>query len=158
MNIDDLLGDLGGTSSAERAKLVEWLLEQGASPSTRFGATNLPLLLATPPPSATHLPEPAREIMRIHGVGPATRGSAVGLARVDDPICMRADGEARHRAQRPVEGLNPTAVLVVRGSPEGVTTAEAMRYTAGGHYAPGLPSWTSQRGRMVSQTVPLLGR
>lgn len=45
-NIDDLLGDLGGTARAERAKLVEWLLEQGITPD-EIRATNPPLLLAT---------------------------------------------------------------------------------------------------------------
>ncbi|CKR24624.1 adenylyl cyclase [Mycobacterium tuberculosis] len=54
-NIDDLLGDLGGTARAERAKLVEWLLEQGITPD-EIRATNPPLLLATRPSSATTAP------------------------------------------------------------------------------------------------------
>ena len=48
-NIDDLLEGLEGAARAERAELVEWLLEQGIT-ADEIRATNPPLLLATPPP------------------------------------------------------------------------------------------------------------
>lgn len=138
-NIDDLLGDLGGTARAERAKLVEWLLEQGITPD-EIRATNPPLLLATRHlvgDDGTYVS--AREISENYGVDLELLQRvqrAVGLARVDDPdavVHMRADGEAAARAQRFVElGLNPDqVVLVVRVLAEGLShAAEAMRYTA----------------------------
>ena len=45
-NIDDLLGGLEGAARAERAELVEWLLEQGIT-GDEIRANNPPLLLAT---------------------------------------------------------------------------------------------------------------
>lgn len=43
---DDLLDGLDGAASAERAELIEWLLEQGIS-TAEIRAANPPLLLAT---------------------------------------------------------------------------------------------------------------
>lgn len=156
-NIDDLLGDLGGTARAERAKLVEWLLEQGITPD-EIRATNPPLLLATRHlvgDDGTYVS--AREISENYGVDLELLQRvqrAVGLARVDDPdavVHMRADGEAAARAQRFVElGLNPDqVVLVVRVLAEACHTPP--RPCATPRWRPlcgrGLPSWTSRRGR-----------
>lgn len=168
-NIDDLLGDLGGTARAERAKLVEWLLEQGITPD-EIRATNPPLLLATRHlvgDDGTYVS--AREISENYGVDLELLQRvqrAVGLARVDDPdavVHMRADGEAAARAQRFVElGLNPDqVVLVVRVLAEGLShAAEAMRYTAlEAIMRPGATELDIAKGSqaLVSQIVPLLG-
>ncbi|OBH88520.1 adenylate/guanylate cyclase domain-containing protein [Mycobacterium sp. E2733] len=136
---EDLLDGLEGTARAERAELVEWLLQQGITPE-EIRTTNPPLLLAT-----RHLIGDdgsyvsTREISQTYGIDLGLLQQvqrAIGLARVDDPdavIHMRADGEAAAYAQRFVElGLDPEqVVLVVRVLTEGLSrAAEVMRYTA----------------------------
>ena len=135
----DLLDGLEGSARAERAELVEWLLEQGIT-ADEIRATNPPLLLATRHlvgDDGTYVS--AREISETHGIdlGLLQRVQrAIGLARVEDPdavVHMRADGEAAAYAQRFVElGLDPEqVVLVVRVLAEGLSrAAEVMRYTA----------------------------
>ena len=135
----DLLDGLEGSARAERAELVEWLLEQGIT-ADEIRATNPPLLLATRHligDDGTYVS--AREISETHGIDLELLQRvqrAIGLARVEDPdavVHMRADGEAAAYAQRFVElGLDPEqVVLVVRVLAEGLSrAAEVMRYTA----------------------------
>jgi adenylate cyclase len=168
-NIDDLLDGLEGTARAERAELVEWLLEQGIT-ADEIRATNPPLLLATRHlvgDDGTYVS--TREISESYGVDLLLLQRvqrAIGLARVDDPdavVHMRADGEAAAYAQRFVElGLNPDqVVLVVRVLAEGLShAAEVMRYTAlSAIMRPGATEVEIAKASkaLVSQIAPLLG-
>ena len=136
---DDLLDGLEGAARAERAELVEWLLEQGIT-ADEIRSTNPPLLLATRHlvgDDGTYVS--AREISEAHGMELDLLQRvqrAIGLARVDDPdavVHMRADGEAAAYAQQFVElGVAPDQVVqVVRVLAEGLShSAEVMRYAA----------------------------
>ncbi|VBA60634.1 adenylate/guanylate cyclase domain-containing protein [Mycobacterium attenuatum] len=166
---DDLLDGLDGAASAERAELIEWLLEQGIS-TAEIRAANPPLLLATRRlvgDDGTYVS--AREISQTYGIDLTLLQRvqrAIGLARVDDPdaaVHMRADGEAAATAQRFVElGLNPDqVVMVVRVLAEGLShAAEAMRYTAlSAIMRPGVTEVQIAQASqaLVSRIVPLLG-
>jgi adenylate cyclase len=138
-NIDDLLEGLEGTARAERAELVEWLLEQGIS-ADEIRTANPPLLLATRHlmgDDGTYVS--AREISERYNIDLDLLQRvqrAIGLVRVDDPdavVHMRADGEAAAHVQRFVDlGLNPDQMLLAsRVLAEGLShAAEVMRYTA----------------------------
>ncbi len=98
--MDDLLDGLEGDARAERAELVEWLLEQGIS-ADEIRATNPPLLLATRHlvgDDGTYVS--TREISERYGIDLELLQRvqrAIGLVGVDDPdavVHMRADGEA----------------------------------------------------------------
>ncbi|ORB87277.1 adenylate/guanylate cyclase domain-containing protein [Mycobacterium kansasii] len=166
---DDLLDGLDGAASAERAELIEWLLEQGIS-TAEIRAANPPLLPATRRlvgDDGTYVS--AREISQTYGIDLTLLQRvqrAIGLARVDDPdaaVHMRADGEAAATAQRFVElGLNPDqVVMVVRVLAEGLShAAEAMRYTAlSAIMRPGVTEVQIAQASqaLVSRIVPLLG-
>ncbi|VBA57293.1 pH-sensitive adenylate cyclase [Mycobacterium attenuatum] len=166
---DDLLDGLDGAASAERAELIEWLLEQGIS-TAEIRAANPPLLLATRRlvgDDGTYVS--AREISQTYGIDLTLLQRvqrAIGLARVDDPdaaVHMRADGEAAATAQRFVElGLNPDqVVMVVRVLAEGLShAAEVMRYTAlSAIMRPGVTEVQIAQASqaLVSRIVPLLG-
>lgn len=166
---DDLLDGLEGTARAERAELVEWLLEQGIT-ADEIRATSPPLLLASRHiigDDGTYVS--AREISERHGIDLALLQRiqrAIGLARVDDPdavIHMRADGEGAAYAQRFVElGLDPDQiVLVVRVLAEGLShAAEVMRYTAlSAIIRPGVSELQIAKASkaLVSQIAPMLG-
>lgn len=166
---DDLLDGLEGTARAERAELVEWLLQQGIT-ADEIRATNPPLLLATRHligDDGTYVS--TREISETYGVdlGLLQRVQrAIGLARVDDPdavVHMRADGEAAAYAQRFVElGLDPEQiVLVVRVLAEGLAhAAEVMRYSAlAAIMHPGATELQIAQASkaLVSQIAPMLG-
>jgi adenylate cyclase len=165
----DLLAGLEGEARAERAELVEWLLEQGIT-ADEIRATTPPLLLATRHligDDGTYVS--AREISERHGVDLALlqrvqRG--IGLARVDDPdavVHMRADGEAAAYAQRFIDlGLSPDQVVqVVRVLAEGLShAAEVMRYTAlAAIMRPGATELEIAQASkaLVSQIAPMLG-
>jgi adenylate cyclase len=168
-NIDDLLDGLDGPARAERAELVEWLLEQGIT-ADEIRSTSPPLLLAS-----RHLIGgdgiylSARDISESHGIDLTLLQRvqrAIGLARVDDPdavVHMRADGEAAAYAQQFVElGLNPDqVVLVVRVLAEGLSrAAEVMRYTAlSAIMRPGASELdiAKESKALVSQIAPMLG-
>lgn len=169
MNIDDLLEGLEGTARAERAELIEWLLEQGVT-ADEIRATNPPLLLATRHligDDGTYVS--TREISETHGVDLALLQRvqrAIGLARVDDPdavVHMRADGEAAAYAQPFVElGLDPEqVVLVVRVLSDGLSrAAEVMRYSAlSAIMRPGATEVEIAKASkaLVSQIAPILG-
>ncbi|MGB9305204.1 MAG: adenylate/guanylate cyclase domain-containing protein [Mycobacterium sp.] len=166
---DDLLAGLEGAARAERAELIEWLLEQGVT-ADEIRTTNPPLLLAT------------RHLVGDDGTYVSTREisegydvdlellqrvqRAIGLVRVDDPdavIHMRADGEAAAHAQRFVElGIDPDQMVnVVRLLAEGLSrAAEAMRYTAlSTIMRPGVSELQIAQASkaLVSQIVPMLG-
>jgi adenylate cyclase len=166
---EDLLAGLEGDARAERAELVEWLLEQGIT-ADEIRATNPPLLLATRHivgDDGTYVS--TREISETYGVDLDLLQRvqrAIGLARVDDPdavVHMRADGEAAAYAQRFVElGLNPEQVLlVVRVLAEGLShTAEVMRYAAlAAIMQPGATELQIAKASkaLVSQIAPMLG-
>ncbi|WP_421844867.1 adenylate/guanylate cyclase domain-containing protein [Mycobacterium sp.] len=168
-HIDGLLNGLDGTARAERAELVEWLLEQGVS-ADEIQASNPPLLLAARHvigDDGTYVS--AREISQRYGVDLELLQRvqrAIGLASVDDPdaaVHMRADGEAAAAAQRFVElGLNPDQiVLVVRVLAEGLArAAEAMRYASlAAIMRPGASELQIAQAatRLVSQAAPMLG-
>ncbi|SON63749.1 pH-sensitive adenylate cyclase [Mycobacterium simulans] len=166
---EDLLDGLEGTARAERAELVDWLLEQGIT-AEEIRATNPPLLLATRHlvgDDGTYVS--TREISESHGVDLELLQRvqrAIGLARVDDPdaiVHMRADVEAAADAQQFVElGLHPDqVVLVTRVLAEGLShAAEVMRYTAlSAIMRPGVTELQIAQASkaLVSQMVPLLG-
>jgi len=168
-NIDDLLEGLEGTARAERAELVQWLLEQGIT-ADEIRAANPPLLLASRHlmgDDGTYVS--AREISETYGVDLELLQRvqrAIGLVRVDDPdavVHMRADGEAAAYAQRFIDlGLDPDQlVLVVRVLAEGLSrAAEVMRYTAlSAILRPGSTEVEIAKASqaLVSQIAPLVG-
>ncbi|MCV7381617.1 adenylate/guanylate cyclase domain-containing protein [Mycobacterium alsense] len=169
MNIDELLEGLEGDARAERAELIEWLIEQGIT-ADEIRATNPPLLLATRHligDDGTYVS--TREISETYGVDLELLQRvqrAIGLVRVDDPdavVHMRADGEAAAFAQRFVElGLDPEqVVLVVQVLAEGLSrAAEVMRYSAlSAIMRPGATELEIAKASkaLVSQIAPLLG-
>ncbi len=100
-NIDDLLDGLEGDARAQRAELVEWLLEQGVG-ADEIRTTSPPLLLASRRligDDGTYVS--TREISETYGIDLMLLQRvqrAIGLVRVDDPdavVHMRADGERR---------------------------------------------------------------
>ncbi len=168
-DIGDLLDGLEGAARAERAELVQWLLEQGVTVD-EIRSTNPPLLLATRHllgDDGTYVS--TREISEAHGVDLSLLQRlqrAIGLVRIDDPdavVHMRADGEAAAYAQRFVDlGLDPDqVVLVVRVLAEGLShAAEVMRYTAlSTIMRPGATETDIARASkaLVSEIAPLLG-
>ena len=168
-HVDNLLDGFEGDARAERAELVEWLLEQGIT-ADEIRATTLPLLLATRRlfgDDGTYVS--AREISESHGMDLEFLQRiqrASGLVAVDDPdaaVHMRADGEASAYAQRFVElGLDPDqVVLVMRVLADGLSNvAEVMRYTAlSTILRPGVTELQiAQAARaLVSQIAPLVG-
>jgi adenylate cyclase len=138
-DIESLLDGLEGSARAERAELVEWLLDQGITVD-EIGGAFAPMLLA----SRRLLGDDgayvsAREISESYGIDLELLQRvqrAIGLARVDDPdaaVHMRADGAAAAHVQRFAEiGLDRDhLVIVVRVLAEGLAhAAEVMRYTA----------------------------
>jgi adenylate cyclase len=169
-NIDDLLDGLEGSGRAERAELIEWLLQQGFTVDQIRGEF-VPMLLATRRlmgDDGTYVS--AREISESTGIDLELLQRvqrAIGLARVDDPdaaVHMRADGVAAAHAQRFVEiGLDPEqVVLVVRVLAEGLSrAAEVMRHSAmAAILKPGASELDIAKGSLalVSQIAPLLGQ
>jgi len=167
--VDDLLEGLEGDARAERAELVEWLLEQGIS-ADEIRAANPPLLLATRHlvgDDGTYVS--TREMSERYGIDLELLQRvqrAIGLVGVDDPdavVHMRADGEAAAQIQRLVElGLDPEQlVLVVRVLAEGLSrTAEVMRYTAlSAIMRPGASEVDIAKASkaLVSKIAPMLG-
>ncbi len=168
-NIDELLGDLEGSARAERAELIEWLLEQGISADEIRGAP-MPILLAS------------RRLMGDDGTFVSTREisetagieldllqrvqRAIGLARVDNPdaaVHLRADGAAAAHAKEFIElGIAPDQLVqIVSTLAEGLShAAEVMRYSAlSTILEPGATELqTAKRSlALTSQVTPLLG-
>ncbi|MFZ3307449.1 MAG: adenylate/guanylate cyclase domain-containing protein [Mycobacterium sp.] len=166
---DKLLDGLEGSARAERAELIEWLLEQGIT-ADEIRAAPVPMLVAS------------RRLMGDDGDYVSTREisegagidldllqrvqRAIGLVRVDDPDAaahLRADGTAAAHAKDFLElGIHPDQVVqVVRGLAEGLShAAEVMRYTAlSTILQPGATELeTAKRSlALTSRIAPLLG-
>ncbi|MCV7257433.1 adenylate/guanylate cyclase domain-containing protein [Mycobacterium shimoidei] len=165
----ELLDGLEGSARAERAELIEWLLEQGVT-AEEIRDSPIPVLLASRRligDDGTYVS--TRQIAQRHGVDLELLQRvqrAIGVARVDDPdaaVHMRADGEAAAHVQRFLEvGLNPDdLVQVVRVLAEGLSNAaEVMRYSAlAVILRPGATELEiAQRSRqLVARIAPLLG-
>jgi adenylate cyclase len=167
--VDDLLGDLEGSARAERAELIEWLLEQGITPD-EIRSSPVPMLAAS------------RRLMGDDGSYVSTREiaeaagidmeflqrvqRAIGLVRVDDPdavVHLRADGAAAAHAKEFLElGIHPDQVVqVVRVLAEGLShAAEVMRFTAlSTILQPGASELQIAQSShaLVSRIAPLLG-
>ncbi|MFZ3317159.1 MAG: adenylate/guanylate cyclase domain-containing protein [Mycobacterium sp.] len=166
---DKLLDGLEGSARAERAELIEWLLEQGIT-ADEIRAAPVPMLVAS------------RRLMGDDGDYVSTREisegagidldllqrvqRAIGLVRVDDPDAaahLRADGTAAAHAKDFLElGIHPDQVVqVVRVLAEGLShAAEVMRYTAlSTILQPGATELeTAKRSlALTSRIAPLLG-
>jgi adenylate cyclase len=167
--IDKLLEGLEGNARAERAALIEWLLEQGITPD-EIRSSPVPMLAAS------------RRLMGDDGEYVSTREiaetagidveflqrvqRAIGLVRVDDPdaaVHLRSDGDAAAHAKEFLElGIHPDQVVeVVRILAEGLShAAEVMRYTAlSTILQPGATELQIGQSShaLVSRIVPLLG-
>ncbi|MBV8178416.1 MAG: adenylate/guanylate cyclase domain-containing protein [Mycobacterium sp.] len=167
--VEKLLDGLEGSARAERAELVEWLLEQGITPD-EIQSSPVPMLAAT------------RRLMGDDGNYVSTREiaeaagidlellqrvqRAIGLVRVDDPdavVHLRADGVAAAHAKEFIElGIAPDQVVqVVRVLAEGLShAAEVMRYTAlSTILQPGASELQIAQASqaLVTRIVPLLG-
>jgi adenylate cyclase len=165
----ELLNGLEGSARAERAELIEWLLEQGIT-ADEIRGTPTPMLLASRRlmgDDGTYVS--TREISETAGIelGLLQRVQrAIGLARVDDPdaaVHLRADGAAAGHAKQFIElGISPDQVLqVVRILAEGLShAAEVMRYTAlATILQPGASEVEIAKASqaLVTRIVPLLG-
>jgi adenylate cyclase len=138
-NIDALLDGLEGAARAERAELVEWLLEQGIT-ADEIRRSPAPMLVASRRlmgDDGTYVS--MREISETAGIDLDLLHRvqrAIGLVRVDDPdaaVHLRADGAIAAHAKEFIElGISPDQVVqVVRVLAEGLSrAAEVMRYAA----------------------------
>jgi adenylate cyclase len=167
--IEKLLEGLEGDARAERAELIEWLLDQGIT-AEEIRASPVPMLTGS------------RRLMGDDGEYVSTRElseefgvdlellqrvqRAIGLVRTDDPdaaIHLRADGSAAAHAKQFIElGIHPDQVVqVVRVVAEGLShAAEVMRYTAlATILQPGATELqTAQASQaLVGRIAPLLG-
>ncbi len=137
--VEKLLEGLDGDARAERAELIEWLLEQGIT-ADEIRSSAVPMLVAS------------RRLIGDDGDFVSTRQiseeagidleflqrvqRAIGLVRVDDPdaaVHLRADGAAAAHAKEFLDlGIHPDQVVqVVRVLAEGLShAAEVMRGTA----------------------------
>lgn len=168
--ITELLDGLEGPARAERAELIDWLLDQGVSVEEIRNTATPPFLLATRRvvgDDGTYVS--ARETATRHGLDLELlqrMQRAVGLAGVDDPdaaVHMRADADAAAGIKGFLDlGLDPdNLVMVARVLADGLAnTAEVMRYTAlAAVLEPGVTELQiAQRSQaLVSRIVPLLG-
>ena len=137
--IEKLLEGLEGDARAERAELIEWLVEQGIT-ADEIRSAPVPMLVAS------------RRLIGDNGDFVSTREMseeagidleflqrvqrAIGLVRVDDPdaaVHLRADVAAAAHAKEFLDlGIHPDQVVqVVRILAEGLShAAEVMRGTA----------------------------
>ncbi len=167
--IEGLLAGLKGAARAERADLIDWLLEQGITVEQIQGV-GTPLFLAAARvigDDGSHVS--TREVADAHGIDLDLLQriqQAIGLARVEDPdavVHMRADAEAAAHAKRfTALGLDPdNVVLVARVMADGLSHAAAvMRQTAlAAVLEPGATELElAQRYQaLVTQIAPLLG-
>jgi adenylate cyclase len=167
--VEKLLDGLEGSARAERAELVEWLLEQGITPD-EIQSSPVPMLMAS------------RRLMGDDGNYVSTRDiseaagidldllqrvqRAIGLVRVDDPdaaVHLRADGAAATHAKEFIAlGIEPDQLVqVVRVLAEGLShAAEVMRYSAlSTILRPGATELQIAQASqaLVTRIVPLLG-
>jgi adenylate cyclase len=165
-----LLDGLEGDARAERAELIEWLVQQRGFTVDQLRGAFAPMLM------------PARRMLGDDGTFVSAREicdayhvdldllqrlqRAVGLSRVDDPdarVHLRADGEAAARAQEFVNaGIDPDQMVsVVRILADGLShAAEVMRFTAlSTVLRPGATELEIAQGSeaLMSRVGPLLG-
>jgi adenylate cyclase len=167
--IDVLLGDLQGSARAERAELIEWLLEQGVTADEIRTAEPVMLLASRRILGDDGSYVSTREICETYDIDLDLLQRvqrAIGLARVDNPdaaVHMRADGVAAAHVKKFLDvGLDPDhLVQVVRVLAEGLShAAEVMRYTAlAAILQPGVTELeiAKRSQALVSQIAPLLG-
>jgi adenylate cyclase len=166
---DALLDGLEGEARAERAELIEWLLEKGITPD-EIQSAPVPMLAATRRlmgDDGNYVS--AREISEVAGIDLDLLQRVLranGLVRVDDAdaaVHLRADGAAAAHAKDFLElGIHPDQVVqVVRVLAEGLShAAEVMRYTAlSTILQPGASELEIGKASyaLVTRIVPLLG-
>lgn len=164
-----LLNGLEGKVRAERAELIEWLLDGGFTVE-QIRDSFSPMLLASQRilgDDGTFVS--AREISEQNGIDIdllQRLQRAVGLPRVEDPdaaVLMRVDGEAFAYAKKFRElGFAPDQiVLVVQVLAEGLTrAADVMRYAAlAATMAPGATELDTAKAAeaLIRDVAPLLG-
>jgi adenylate cyclase len=167
--VDKLLDGLEGDARAERAELIEWLLEQGIT-AEEIRASPVPMLVGS-----RRLIGDDGDFVSTREISEATGlevellqriQRAIGLVRVDDPdaaVHLRADVAAAAHAKEFLDlGIQPDQVVqVVRVLAEGLShAAEVMRYTAlATILQPGATELqTAQASHaLVSRIAPLLG-
>jgi adenylate cyclase len=167
--VEKLLEGLDGDARAERAELIEWLLEQGIT-ADEIRSSAVPMLVAS------------RRLIGDDGDFVSTREiseeagidleflqrvqRAIGLVRVDDPdaaVHLRADGAAAAHAKEFLDlGIDPDQVVqVVRVLAEGLShAAEVMRGTAlSAILQPGAREVETAKASqaLVGQITPMLG-
>jgi adenylate cyclase len=166
---EKLLEGLEGDARAERAELIEWLLEQGIT-AEEIRASPVPMLVGS-----RRLIGDDGDFVSTREISEATGlelellqriQRAIGLVRVDDPdaaVHLRADVAAAAHAKEFLDlGIQPDQVVqVVRVLAEGLShAAEVMRYTAlSTVLQPGATELqTAQASHaLVSRIAPLLG-
>lgn len=166
---DGLLDGLSGEARAERAELVDWLLEQGIS-AEEIRHSFAPMLL----PARRALGDDgsyvsARQISERTGLDLDALmrfQRAAGLPQVDDPdaaVFMRPDGDTAVHIKRFLElGIDPEQMLmVVRVLADGLANAaEVMRGAAlGAVLRPGATELQTAQGAqaVVGAAAPLVG-
>ncbi|MBS9535349.1 adenylate/guanylate cyclase domain-containing protein [Mycobacterium sp. M1] len=166
---DGLLDGLQGTVRAERAELVDWLLDQGITVD-EIRTAPAPMLLASRRligDDGGYVSE--RQISEAAGIDLGLLQQllrAVGLSWVDDPdavVHMRADGKVAEHARRFIDaGIDADhAVQTLRVLSDGFShAAELMRSTMlAAIMEPGLSELQiAQRSQLlVGRMVPMLG-
>jgi adenylate cyclase len=166
---EKLLEGLEGDARAERAELIEWLLEQGIT-AEEIRASPVPMLVGS-----RRLIGDDGDFVSTREISEATGlelellqriQRAIGLVRVDDPdaaVHLRADVAAAAHAKEFLDlGIQPDQVVqVVRVLAEGLShAAEVMRYTAlSTVMQPGATELhiAQSSHALVSRIAPLLG-
>ena len=166
---EKLLEGLEGDARAERAELIEWLLEQGIT-AEEIRASPVPMLVGS-----RRLIGDDGDFVSTREISEATGlevellqriQRAIGLVRVDDPdaaVHLRADVAAAAHAKEFLDlGIQPDQVVqVVRVLAEGLShAAEVMRYTAlSTVLQPGATELQTAQASyaLVSRIAPLLG-
>ncbi|OBG82341.1 cyclase [Mycobacterium sp. NS-7484] len=164
-----LLDGLDGEAGAQRAELVEWLLDRGIT-ADQIRQAVTPLLLASrrvAGDDGTYVS--TREISEQTGLDVdlvQRLQRAMGLATVDDvdaAVLLRADAEAVGFAERFLElGIDPDqVVLITRVLAEGLSrAAEVMRYAAlAAVLTPGATELETAKASeaLVAEAAPLIG-
>ncbi|MGV0811597.1 adenylate/guanylate cyclase domain-containing protein [Mycolicibacterium boenickei] len=164
-----LLDGLDGEAGAQRAELVEWLLDRGIT-ADQIRQAVTPMLLASrrvAGDDGTYVS--TREVSEQTGMDvPLVQRlqRAMGLPTVEDPdaaVLLRADAEAVGFAERFLElGIDPDQiVLITRVLAEGLgRAAEVMRYAAlAAVLTPGATELETAKASeaLVAEAAPLIG-
>ncbi|MGA8544421.1 MAG: adenylate/guanylate cyclase domain-containing protein [Mycobacterium sp.] len=168
-NVEKLLDGLEGGARAERAELIEWLMQHDFTVEQIRGAVAPMLLPAGRLMGDDGTYMSAREISETYGIDLdllQRMQRALGLPTVDDPdlaVYLRADAEAAASGQRFIGvGLDAEQVITIaRVLAEGLShAAEVMRYSAlAAVMQPGLTELQVAQASeaIVRQIAPLLG-